>query len=265
MVFRGNLQHGVSGALSRWADGGTLAPSDGLGRRTLLVNWWRERPLAPNCAAFSEERWRRLQMWREPTELEAWIGSHPSPSPPAPLTWAAVRADGGSSRRVAVMIPPTDLMYFNFPAAAEMPAAQNWRLDWTFSTSLGPITKLDLEHQSSTSNLFKDERPKLFIVLPASGSDHWAARLPQWLPQLYHAYSRRLRFVLADPATSHDFLNVVRLKPTDAPTVVLHHPKLGDDPNAIRRLGKPMTGKAVRTFVHGYVKDVLDVEHKTEL
>ena len=59
LLFRGNLQHGVSGELSVWPD------DQAHSRMTLLVNWWRDAPKLPNCVRFEAERWRELGMDRE--------------------------------------------------------------------------------------------------------------------------------------------------------------------------------------------------------
>ena len=272
LVFRGNLQHGVSGPLSRWPVGtGNVGA-----RRTLLVNWWRYKPMAPNCVPFGAERWRRLGLLREPSILEPLLlrrgggggggggsasggGSGgqvqvPVPVPvPVQFDWSAVALEPSSSRRLAVEIPPTDLYYFDFPAATEPgpAAADNWRLDWTPETTFGPITRLDLQHKSSTTALFRDVRPKLFFVLPTHGSEHWVGHLPKWLPQLFHEHSTRFRFALADPSRSDDFLKAFGMQPSDAPAVVLHDTNGGD---VKRRMQGKVTNRAVREFLRPFLK-----------
>merc|ERR1719265_278563 len=59
IVFRGNLQHGVTGSLA-------AVPGD---RITFLVNWWNHQPMPPNCAIFDSQRWRKLGMKRDKASL----------------------------------------------------------------------------------------------------------------------------------------------------------------------------------------------------
>jgi len=47
VIFRGDLNHGVSKTLSLDGEGG--------GRVTLLVNWWVDKPMEPNCMVLTDE------------------------------------------------------------------------------------------------------------------------------------------------------------------------------------------------------------------
>lgn len=296
LVFRGNLQHGVSADL---AAPSSLAKTDGaapLGakRWTLLVNFWRTKPMGPNCVEFDTARWRRLGLLRE-LARDSWRVA----SPPPPVDWTIIDLEAPRYvtrvKRVAIELPPTDLLYLDFPsgealratlAAAEARAlpqaisdaraalaaaeADNLRLEWGVATSFGPISRLDLQHRSSTSNLFSDVRPKLFFVLSPRGSTLWVQALPRWLPALHRLYGERLRFVLADPSNSLDFLNHMGIKPEDAPMVVLHDTARNDAKRFLPRdkVGGANGGKAVRAFIDEYMGSVsapAPAEDKQEL
>jgi hypothetical protein len=50
IIFRGNLMHGVNGEAGRLNKHLPVNVKDvGKSRRTLLINWWRNKPLPPNC------------------------------------------------------------------------------------------------------------------------------------------------------------------------------------------------------------------------
>ena len=296
LVFRGNLQHGVSADL---AAPSSLTETDGaapLGakRWTLLVNFWRTKPMGPNCVEFDTARWRRLGLLRE-LARESWLVASTRP----PVDWTTLELEAPRYvtrvKRVAIELPPTDLLYLDFPsrealsaalAAAEARAlpqvvsdaraalaaaeADNLRLEWGVATSFGPISRLDLQHRSSTSNLFSDVRPKLFFVLSPRGSTLWVQALPRWLPALHRLYGERLRFVLADPSNSMDFLNHMGIKPEDAPMVVLHDTARNDAKRFLPRdkVGGASGGKAVRAFIDEYMSSIsapAPAEDKQEL
>ena len=242
LLFRGNLQHGVNGELSQWSADGTArtataaetaADSLKVPRRTLLINWWREAPMLPNCAPFEEARWRRMGLLRDARTLRSLLdrgdatrhgrdgggrgggrgGSNASASgsdasgdgggvltssADALASWQLMEFVDGRTARFAVELPPTELYYFDFDEARQ---PGNWQLNWTAGRSLGPITRLDLMHQQSTSGLFRDVRPKLFLLLADGASRHWVGHLPKWLPALHAQFASRLRFVLVDPST----------------------------------------------------------------
>jgi hypothetical protein len=127
-----------------------------------------------------------------------------------------------------------------------------------------------LQHRSSTSNLFSDVRPKLFFVLSPRGSTLWVQALPRWLPALHRLYGERIRFVLADPSNSLNFLNHMGIKPEDAPMVVLHDTARNDAKRFLPRdkVGGANGGKAVRAFIDEYMGSIsapAPAEDKQEL
>ena len=84
----------------------------------------------------------------------------------------------------------------------------NWRVDWTSGGSFGPVARLDLQHSSSTTVLFREPRPKLIFILPNRGSTHWHHALPKWLLPLQTEWAATFKFVLAEPSTSTDMMRV---------------------------------------------------------
>jgi hypothetical protein len=260
LVFRGNLQHGVSGELSRWYPGGEAhgAAPRGEKRRTLLINWWRQAPMAPNCVPFGEERWSRLGMLLSEPTIASLSERLPSREPQA-LQWAPMDTgvgDGKSPRRVVVTIAPTDMLHFDFPPVADIRAG-NWRARWSRGEAAGPLTRLDLNNRRSTQALFADKRPKLFLVLPTHAVANWAGTLPAWAGALCDEFGHRLRVVVADPDTTLDFLKQFGLKAADAPTAAIH-----DTSRQAKYLIKerPLRKAALWRFVRGFLDGQLEKE-----
>ena len=83
-------------------------------------------------------------------------------------------------------------------------------------------------------------------------------------------YGERIRFVLADPSNSLDFLNHMGIKPEDAPMVVLHDTARNDAKRFLPRdkVGGANGGKAVRAFIDEYMGSIsapAPAEDKQEL
>ena len=118
-------------------------------------------------------------------------------------------------------------------------------------------------HQRSTSALFRDVRPKLFIVLSKGASEHWVGHLPKWLPALHAQFASRLRFVLVNPSSAADFLRAFGLSASDAPTLVIHQTAggaAGGEAKYRYRGGAPLRKAAVWRFVQGFFYGQLEKE-----
>ena len=231
LAFRGNLQHGVRTGLM-------AAPAGAAGERmTLLINWWRDAPLPPNCAPLDAASLRLLGQLRSAAELEPLLLRE---APPAELgAWRPLAPPPSGGVRHSLELPPTDIIYFELPAALER---ADWRVEWPREQVLGPVTRLDLQHTGSVSGLFRERRPKLVLVLADRGEGgDWLAALPKWLRAFHQKFERAFRFVLADPQKTADFMRTVGLTAADAPTVVIHDTHA----SVVRRLEKPMTSAAV--------------------
>ena len=250
LVFRGNLQHGVSGQLSR------AARRDVLGsRRTLLVNWWRDAPQPPNCNPFGG--WERHGLLRTPQQLQRLLGEEAgaqSRAAPRRAAWVPMAVDDvASTVQLPIEIAPTDLYFFSVVSpAAQDGAVHDWALAWRAGRRagvLGPIARLDLEHRSMTSALFRDKRPKLIVVLPDADGSKWGGRLPAWLAPLHRKHSAAFKFVLANPQRTADFMRFFGLTAADAPTVVIHD-TVGEGKH---RLQERMSKESVQRFVSGFL------------
>ena len=311
LLFRGNLQHGVSGRLSRAPRSAALGS-----RRTLLINWWREAPLPPNCKAF--DGWARHRQLLSNAQLAPLLagdqadaagdggggdegggggsgGAAPDAAAAAndteaspPLAgrreWTPMAlGDAATTVQFTVEIPPTDLFFFEALAPAHQPAAvHDWAVRWSdrdrdsdsggggggggagvgggggggaagaVLAVLGPIARLDLEHRSSTSSLFREKRPKLVLVLADGGAgERWRGKLPRWLRALHAEYADRFKFVLADPGRTADFMRAFGISAADAPTAVIHDTDGGD---AKHTLGEQMSRAAVRRFIAKFLQ-----------
>ena len=271
--FRGNLQHGVQGNLAVAVpppaegeqDGGqAAAATQPAARCTLLVNFWRERPLPPNCVEFPAGRWQQLGQQRDESSLRALLDPHDaslaSPPPPArPGAFEPMPLAEGSTATYSFEVAPTNMHFF---AVRHPPSRGNWRIDWRDAgwgmTSFGPIARLDLEHRSCVSSLFSSSLPKLFLVLHAGGQRHWEGHRPKWLPKLLGEFGADFKVVLADPSATADFLRAFSLSASDAPTVVIHDTAAGaSNPEAKHRLPGGTATKLTKQRVWAFVDEFL--------
>jgi len=151
LVFRGNLQHGVSADL---AAPSSLAETDGaapLGakRWTLLVNFWRTKPMGPNCVEFDTARWRRLGLLRE-LGRDSWRVA----ITPPPVDWTIIDLEAPRYvtrvKRVAIELPPTDLLYLDFPSRealrATLAAAEARALPQAISDARAALAAAEAEN-----------------------------------------------------------------------------------------------------------------------
>lgn len=268
LVFRGNLQHGVSGALS-------IPTSDPGARRTLLINWWRYAPMPPNCIVFEPARWARLQLRLDAAAVAALRAAEARATTattalavPKRIEWSPLVVGGSrwqSARRVLVEVAPTDQLYFTFPPSDAMTAG-NWLLAWGAGEAVGPLARMDLFHQQSLNAIFNDQRPKLFLVMPSrdwkagggggkgSGTT-WANSLPGWIHGLHATFGARLKFVLVEPREAVDFMKQFRLTVADAPTAAIHDTARGGAKYRLReKLRKATIWKLVKDFFAGQLE-----------
>lgn len=277
LVFRGNLHHGTAPDLSlhtegapRHAETPNTAP-----RRTLLINFWRTRPMPPNCAEFELSRWKKLSLALDAGTLQALV-ERPSPNADdadakaaasaaaktaanaaaktaqtadlPPIAWSSMALESGQTRRMVVTVAPNDLLFFDVPKPSLLkPGA--WHMAWDGASAAGPIAHLDLQHQRGVSALFRDTRPKFFVVLRGGiGGALWADELPPWLGPLQLQYEAELKFSLADPDETADFLNAFSLSASTPATAVIHdthHPN-GEKKH---RLKGALNAESARRFI----------------
>ena len=85
----------------------------------------------------------------------------------------------------------------------------------------------------------------LILLLADYGADKWRGKLPRWLASLHHEFRHEIKFVLANPAKTADFLRVFGLSAADAPTVVIHDTAR----DGKHKLPEQMSKASVRRFV----------------
>ena len=153
---------------------------------------------------------------------------------------------------MAIELPPTELYHFAFPPARQIQPG-NFLLHWSRGMAIGPITRLDLHHERSLQALFRDKRPKLFLVLASKGGPQtrWTDHsLPGWVLALQDQFGRAVKFVLAEPTATPDFMRQFGLRPSDAPTMVIHDMRQGD---LKFRMRAPLTKEAAWAFLKDFL------------
>lgn len=154
VVFRGDLQHGVHGE---------LGSKGGERRVTLLVNWWKQAPIPPNCNALSSKEYSEHGLFRRTA-----VSALPIPRKyegPAPGSELPILADLRLRNHhklptYGVTFPPTDIFRFALPGRSELTALRRksatglLEVLWSDRNSLAGLKELDLE----SSNLMRHVR-----------------------------------------------------------------------------------------------------------
>ncbi|KAL1527467.1 hypothetical protein AB1Y20_016132 [Prymnesium parvum] len=214
--------------VARWSGHQSSAASsllaDHSGRRTtLLVNWWRERPQPPNVVDFDTSEWRELGLLLSDEKrrelMDESAAAAEARRPTSDGRWAPMPLVPGETARMSYEIAPTDMYFYEMAAPS---VAGNWHVHWPEGFAVGPIARLDLTHHSCVKALFSEKRPKAILVLSDGGRKHWQGRMPKWLPELMQQHAGQLKFVLADPVKTPDFMRAFGLAISDTPTVVIH-------------------------------------------
>lgn len=253
LLFRGNLQHGVVGALALQGEvqGLQLRSSDR--RTTLLVNWWAEKPMPPNCYKIETKLAKKLGLYDKEgaaAMLERYRGHRP-----VPVQWEAMLIPKRQEDRVRHMVPLAghDILWYDLPRAVRRTL---WQIDFGEDQLYGNAARLDLSR--GVHWVFSDPRVKLIAFVPPGAQENEA--LP-FLLRIAKEYVDTLKLVLADPATTKDAMEAFGLGRGDAPTAALHATHPADRKYLLPRSyrGRGLTEEGVRKMVRKFFKGRLPV------
>ena len=167
LVFRGNLNHGVTGEL--------LAPasSDEARRVVLLINWWRApKPAEPVCVPLSDSDWRRRGLYLKSPRRSA-PASHPAIGPAELPLLPMQLALKKSASRVSLQVSDSVGFHYAFPPPRTLPGRGKWYVRWPTGAAVGPIVShprpASKPAQVASSENERDAPPVLLHAAAASG------------------------------------------------------------------------------------------------
>jgi hypothetical protein len=226
--FQGNLQHGVPAELAPEHQDGTIVQLRGSGREriTFLVNWWKDKPMGPNCNKVTTKMVKQLGVYdREGTErilASAAVKNHvPMPAQKINMVLPASREE---RTRHQISIPGEEIIWFDLPKQREK--GKVYDVAWRDESGAGDgifanLCRLDLR-SNVVRSLFHEDRSKVMVF--AANEE---ATL-EWLRPMATEFEDQLRFVIANPASTRDALLTFGLTDRDCPTAVIHTTRPND-------------------------------------
>ena len=226
--FQGNLQHGVPAELAPEHQDGTIVQLRGSGRErvTFLVNWWKNKPMGPNCNKVTTKMVKQLGVYdREGTErilASPAVRNHvPIPAQKVDMVLPPNRED---RTRHEITIPGEEIIWFDLPKQREK--GKVYDIHWRDKSGAGDgifanLCRLDLR-SNVVRSLFHEDRSKVMVF---AGNEQ--ATL-EWLRPMASEFEDRLRFVVANPASTLDALQTFGLGIKDCPTAVIHTTRPND-------------------------------------
>jgi hypothetical protein len=251
LAFRGNLQHGVAGSMSVTAGASNK-------RRTLLVNWWTDKPMEPNCVDLTDHELTEIGL-NKPEETHALrtklglltpgspeavaedgaaaaaYGSPPKagkwvPLDPSSRSREDVEAQGAAATRLLnVRIPPMENLWFEMPSTdgkRTPPRGSDWDIGWEEGTSaFGHVQTMDLDHPGAMNAMWNSPKVKALFF----GSKAQWVEAQTFLLPLVMANHADIFFVWADPATCADAAESFGFTAKDYPAFAMHRTHGGEE------------------------------------
>lgn len=230
VVFRGNLNHGVVGELSRTAE------AEGKKRITLLINWWYRRPMEPNTVRITNAMAASFGAVKTRMDRPEWNDHEQRTEPRPDVSGAAVALRPGrdtapivrdgrieavaGTRLTRIIVPPNEGIWFNLPELdhGALSESDMFLVTWPQDEIFGSVGILDTAHQQQMSSIFRSQQPKLYAF---HGDRDGAAVAHSFLP-----VSQRLLGVvdpyIAPLSTSADAMRQLGVAKEDLPALVLH-------------------------------------------
>jgi len=217
--FQGNLQHGVPAFLAPELQEGTIMKLRGSGREriTFLVNWWKNKPMGPNCNKITTKLVKHLGIYDQEGVARPQVLSHvPQPTIKKDIILSAFMEE---RTRYDITIPGEEIIWFDMPKQREKGHVYDIR--WPLDGIFGNLCKLDLR-ANVVRSLFHEDRSKVMVF---AGNEK--ATL-EWLRPLPKDFKDDLRFVITNPIEILDALKTFGLKVEDCPAAVIHTTRPSD-------------------------------------
>eukprot|EP00937_MAST-01D_sp_MAST-1D-sp2_P008083 g8083.t1 len=255
IVFRGNLAHGVAGGLSHSSAGKRI---------TLLVNWWEEKPIEPNCVRVPDARYGELGI--APLPRGAATALRPTHAAVTPaeadnVSFAEEMTDDQLEMH-SVELRSTDHYHFLVPKGSTKACKQgsgvmeldfaHWEPRARRQLAWSQMGFLDLENQQQMDYLWRSVEPKVVVWVGAGKRD----TVLRVLLGVARRHITEMSFFVADPATTGDALEAFGLGAADVArrgAVVAVHDTHDDDQKYVMDAHEgELTAEAVEAFLAAF-------------
>ena len=221
--FQGNLQHGVPAFLAPELQEGTIMQLRGSGREriTFLVNWWKDKPMGPNCNKITTKLIKQLGIYDQEGVARLMATPQVLSHVPQPTIKKNMVLSSLMEERIRydITIPGEEIIWFDMPK--QRAKGHVYDIRWPLDGIFGNLCKLDLR-SNVVRSLFHEDRSKVMVF---AGNEK--ATL-EWLRPLAKEFEEDLRFVIANPTATLDALKTFGLKVEDCPAAVIHTTRPSD-------------------------------------
>ncbi|GMH55409.1 hypothetical protein TrRE_jg11814 [Triparma retinervis] len=225
VIFRGDLNHGVSKTLS--------LDEEGSERVTLLVNWWISKPLEPNCMVLTDDLATEIGL-NYPSEVASHLSSAGSVSgsqspvnsgstPHLNVTGTKQKEKG--YKRHLERFPPNDAFYYDMPKNKALSAGSLYAVTWSDARVFGHTGMLDLYNTNQVAGLFRDPLPKLLVFVHEQRDLDSPTGINWWLQPLARRLGDRVKVYTATKDKAKGAWEAFGLKEGDLPIAVMHDTK----------------------------------------
>ncbi len=236
IVFRGDLNHGVASSLS-------LSPPGG-DRLTLLVNWWTEKPMEPNCRVMTDEIAKRVGFYYpDSVQYEKSVAANRvSLSPLLNVT--------GTSNfgRHEESFPPGDAFYYDMPPLSDLVAGTLYEVKWDWDHVFATVGHLDLWNQNQMGSLFRIKEPKCLVFVE---SDADLKDINVWLQPLAKRYMGEVKVYTGTKRKAGNAWSNFGVTESDLPTAVMHDTQADRKMKLKESLGEVAVEDMWKSFLKG--------------
>ena len=226
VIFRGDLNHGVAKTVS--------LDSVNDERITLLVNWWGEKPMEPNCMVLGDKQAKKLKLHypNDVSAIEKKNVKNKAAKKDVVVNQADLKtqhliiddSDGKSYTSHSDFFPPKDMFIFDLPS--DLKAKTMYSLEWGFSNVFANVGLLDLQNTNQVSSLFRDKRYKAILFVKGGddydGSTDIFPRKDLWFQNWAKQNEDTFKCFIGTKADASNAWKQFGLAESDLPTVVIH-------------------------------------------
>jgi len=224
VVFRGDLNHGVSK---------TLSLSDNSEERiTLLVNWWTDSPMAPNCMTIPDSLATKIG-FNYPEKVAKTLAEAPSidrrgtsreyltatPKDAPFLNVSNPERRHADIERHMETFPPADSFFYDMPVLKNLALSTLYAVEWSKEHVFASVGMLDLWNQNQISSLFRIKEPKCLVFVDREQD---LEDIQWWLQPLAKEYQGKVKVYTAIKSKAENAWGEFGITAKDLPIAVMH-------------------------------------------
>mmetsp|Transcript_5198 Transcript_5198/g.10995 ORF Transcript_5198/g.10995 Transcript_5198/m.10995 type:complete len:486 (-) Transcript_5198:62-1519(-) len=221
VMFRGDLNHGVSKTLS--------LDENSDSRVTLLINWWVEKPMEPNCMTLSDTLATKID-FNYPEKVAKAVNSAATSAPTevnsesVPLlniTDPKTKNTKKYSRHME-RFPPNDGFHYDMPRLKHLARNTLYAINWSWNHVYASVGMLDLWNRNLMSSVFRIQEPKCFVFVHDDRELEGPFGINWWLQPLAKGYEGEVKFYTATTEKAKNAWGEFGIRESDLPIAVMH-------------------------------------------